>query len=307
MKRARALSLAAAGAALAPAVLFAAPAAQASGTQDLPREVLPCPRDENNRDPENKVAVAVEGVPDRIVAGDGWHEVTLRLTNTSDAPIEDVGWRLGADNGEGMSQDWLGTYTDTQLKVADGWRPGAHGMHADETDLAARQTVDVRLRVSVNAQAPTGRGWLFASAWYLNAEKNCNHGFDTYDQYDFQVLPPAQGGGQQPSPTASATPSPTASASPTATAKPSPSASATGTPSASASPSPTATASATASATAAPAPQPHGGTPAGGALADTGPSSALGAAGLAGGAALAAGGGLVLAVRRRARGGAAGA
>lgn len=306
MKRARALSLAAAGAALAPAVLFAAPAAQASGTQDPPREVLPCPRDENNRDPENKVAVAVEGVPDRIVAGDGWHEVTLRLTNTSDAPIEDVGWRLGADNGEGMSQDWLGTYTDTQLKVFDGWRPGAHGMHTDKTDLAARQTVDVRLRVSVNAQAPTGRGWLFASAWYLNAEKNCNHGFDTYDQYDFQVLPPAQGGGQ-PSPTASATPSPTATATPTGTAKPSPSASATGSPSASPSPTATASASATASATAAPAPQPHGGTPAGGALADTGPSSALGAAGLAGGAALAAGGGLVLALGRRARGGAAGA
>ncbi|MEJ8670052.1 LPXTG cell wall anchor domain-containing protein [Streptomyces sp. MS1.AVA.1] len=53
--------------------------------------------------------------------------------------------------------------------------------------LKAKASVDVKLRLKVDADIPAGQGAVFVSADYINADESCG-GYPDLDHHEFQIL-----------------------------------------------------------------------------------------------------------------------
>ncbi|MEU3556433.1 hypothetical protein [Streptomyces fragilis] len=206
------------------------------------------------------LSTAVTGLPAAYVAGSGWDEFRLTVTNRTGKELDrlwfDVSVELGAAEVEYLDE---GGWTDEFRWEGD---TASFGGYAE--DVAAGESLVSDLRVRVRAGVQSDESFVVGGALYQGADDTCFHNGDTYD---FVVLPAGTS-------TPSQTPSP--SASPSVTSSPSPSASHSGTGA---------------------SPQGGGGTT--GNLAATGSDRALGLVGAAGAAAVVLGGGAVLVTRRR--------
>jgi len=147
-------------------------------------------------DEGSKLSLAVSGLPGKIVAGSGWHTFTLTAANHSDEAIGTVQWLAAVDN-DSMSDDendWLSTYTQLEFfnPETKKWESLADelggGLYFGQTELKAKQTVDIKLRLNISAKAPVGDGWAIGLGGYVDAEQNCIH--SAYAEYDFTVLKP---------------------------------------------------------------------------------------------------------------------
>ncbi|WP_151771875.1 LPXTG cell wall anchor domain-containing protein [Streptomyces abyssomicinicus] len=208
------------------------------------------------------LSTKVTGLPSAYVAGSGWDEFRLTVTNLTGGELDrlwyDVSVELGAAEVEYLGE---AGWTDEFQWEGD---TASFGGHA--ADVAVGEILTADLRVRVPAGFRSDESFVVGSALYQDDDATCLHNGHTYD---FVVLP---AGSTVPSQT------------------PTPSASPSGTPSPSSSPTPTAS----------PSSGPSGGTgqPTG-TLAATGGDSALPVMGAAGAAAVVLGAGAVFAVRRR--------
>ncbi|MGW3954298.1 LPXTG cell wall anchor domain-containing protein [Streptomyces sp. NPDC004752] len=219
---------------------------------------------------EAKVAADIKGLPGKIVAGDGFHQFQLVVTNDSKTDVEDVYFYAEIENYEFDDEaKYLSPYVDLEFKnPTDGsWDRIGDKDWAGDVFFRARQlkagaSKSIDLRVSIDAKAPVGDAYSFGSGAYLDNVDGQSCIAEGWAMYDFKVL---KAGSPNPDP-GSATPSDKGGKGGKGSVK-----------------------------------KPQGdlsSVPTGN-LADTGSNSALPVIGLVGGIAVVAGAGAVFAVRRR--------
>jgi LPXTG-motif cell wall-anchored protein len=221
-------------------------------------------------DLDSALSVGIKGLPGKIVAGSGWHTLSLRATNTSDKALGTVEWALYVDNFTESTQDkdLLSTYTQIQFQDDKGnWvstdADFGNGIYIGETKLGAKDYVDLKLRLNISAKAPAGDGFALGLGSYVDTDQNCWH--TTYSDWNFSVLAPGSDNTNPGEPKPGKGDKPDEGSQPT----------------------------------------PQGGAnplPATGSLAETGSSSMVPVIGLVGGIAIVAGAGVVFAMKRRRNG-----
>ncbi|MEU6063071.1 MULTISPECIES: LAETG motif-containing sortase-dependent surface protein [Streptomyces] len=242
------------------------PSESAEPSEDPSDPDVPFCEDLDENFGDAKVSADIKGLPGKIVAGDGFHNFKLVVTNDSKADVEGVAFYAEVENYELDESKFLSPYVDLEFKNpedgswdrigSDDWA-GDYFFYVAKLKSGASQSID--LRVGIDAKAPAGDAYSFGSGAYLDNVKGQDCIAEGWAQYDFEVL---KAGSSNPAP-GDATPSDNGS-------KDSPKK-----PQGDVSDLPT------------------------GNLAETGSSSALPVLGLVGGVAVVAGAGAVFVVRRR--------
>ena len=143
-----------------------------------------------------KVTADVKGLPGRIVAGDGFHAFQMVVTNESDIDIEGVSFYAEVENYELDESKYLSPYVTLQFKnpATGSWSgirdaygyTGDYFLSLDELKARAGTTIDLRL--SIDAKAPAGDAYSFASGTYLDNVDGQDCLAEGWAAYDFQVL-----------------------------------------------------------------------------------------------------------------------
>ncbi|MFF4273031.1 hypothetical protein [Streptomyces sp. NPDC001536] len=202
----------------------------------------------------------ITGLPGKIVAGDGFHNFQLVVTNESKTDLNGVTFYAEIENYELDAAKFLSPYVDLEFKNPDtgSWDNirDEDGYAGDEfftaEQLKAKASESIDLRVSIDAKAPADDAYSFGSGTYHDTVDGQDCIAGGWVQYDFEVL---KAGSDNTDP-GIATPSDSDK-------------------------------------------KPQGGSTTTGNLADTGANSALPTIGLMSGVAVMAGAGAIYAVRRR--------
>ncbi|PWI17531.1 cell wall protein [Streptomyces sp. Act143] len=157
-----------------------------------------------------KVSADIKGLPGKIVAGDGFHNFKLVVTNESDTTVDGVAFYAEVENYEIDEAKWLSPYVDLEFKnpdtgswdrIGDDDFAGDYFFYVDA--LKAGKSQSVSLRVSIDAKAPAGDAYSFGSGAYLDNVDGQDCIAEGWAQYDFSVL---KAGSSNPKP-GEATPS----------------------------------------------------------------------------------------------------
>ncbi|WP_237522325.1 LAETG motif-containing sortase-dependent surface protein [Streptomyces sp. SID1328] len=228
------------------------------------------PEDCDDTDPklDKELTTGLSGLPSKIVAGSGFHGFKLNVKNSGEHAYKrvDLGVfaaAMGEDDFSDATQyltlqyqdPTSGKWNDISVDLDD-----ESAGYLGYTDVKAKESFSIDLRLSVDKKAPAGAGFAISIGSYVDDEGNCVYASDD-DFYEFDIL----AAGATPGPVDDSTPKPQGGSKPLPTTKPAGNTQV--------------------------VPQGH--------LAETGSSSALPAIALAGGAAVALGLGAVFVVRRR--------
>ncbi|MET8448471.1 LAETG motif-containing sortase-dependent surface protein [Streptomyces sp. NPDC005209] len=186
------------------------PSESAEPSEDPSDPDVPYCEDLDENFGDAKVSADIKGLPGKIVAGDGFHDFKLVVTNDSKADVEGVAFYAEVENYELDESKFLSPYVDLEFKNpesgawdrigTDDWA-GDYFFYVAKLKSGASQTVD--LRVSIDAKAPAGDAYSFGSGAYLDNVKGQDCIAEGWAQYDFEVL---KAGSSNPDP-GDATPS----------------------------------------------------------------------------------------------------
>ncbi|MGA4802015.1 LPXTG cell wall anchor domain-containing protein [Streptomyces lavendulocolor] len=244
---------------------------------DIDEEMPPYCEDLDENFQEQALDVDLAGLPGKIVAGSGWEEFNLTVSNKSKAALKEVAFYAEVENYEFEDESkFLSQYVDLQFRMPDtnewvtiGDKDWAGGYFWGVENMKPADFVKIDMRLSIDKNAPAGDSYSFGSGAYLGDVKGQECIAETGMSVDFAVLKP---GSENENP---------------GEAKPGE-----GKP----------------EEKPAPDTKPQGGIkelPVTGNLAETGSSSMLPTIGIAGGIAIVAGAGVVFALKRRSNGAAA--
>ncbi|CAM5325856.1 LPXTG cell wall anchor domain-containing protein [Streptomyces narbonensis] len=187
-----------------------------------------CDEEDMEKDPSLKVALTG---PKTITAGTS-AVFSLRVTNTSDQTLEDVQAYANAlhlpEPGELIDEetDWESRLIQVEWSSADNleWTEFSEKFDSIELGkLVKGGSADVKLRLTVEADAPVGEGMVFAGSAHETGEDDACGGAEDFATAEFDILA-AEDGKPTPKPTsATESPEPTPS---TTTATPAPTATA---------------------------------------------------------------------------------
>ncbi|MFI1353093.1 LPXTG cell wall anchor domain-containing protein [Streptomyces sp. NPDC020898] len=178
----------------ASASVSASPSASASTTSS-PGPVE-CAEGEEGEDIgfDDELHTGLSGLPSKIVAGSGFHGFKLDVENTGSHSYQRVD--LGVFAGQIDEEDFFldtsyltlqfkdpstGNWTDISL---DGEDEGAG--YLGYTDIKAKESFSVDLRLSVDKKAPAGLGFAISIGMYADDEGNCVYSGGEY--YEFDIL-----------------------------------------------------------------------------------------------------------------------
>lgn len=157
-----------------------------------------------------KVSADIKGLPGKIVAGDGFHNFKLVVTNDSGITVDGVAFYAEIENYELDEAKWLSPYVDLEFKNTEtgSWdRIGSDDFAGDYffyvDSLKAGKSKSVDLRVSIGSKAPAGDSYSFGSGAYRDNVDGQDCIAEGWAQYDFEVL---KAGSPNPDP-GTATPS----------------------------------------------------------------------------------------------------
>ncbi|MFT9787602.1 LPXTG cell wall anchor domain-containing protein [Streptomyces rhizosphaericola] len=173
-----------------------APAAISPGSDEEPEEEEPeeglCV-DHPDRD---AIRATLQGLPDRIAPGSGWHNLTLHITNTSARSMKSVIVYVQKDmyspieNPQNlehlMALEWYDQDTGT-------WEPAEpyYGHAFDLPGMPANEHVVINLRIKVHAKPVSGYGLVAVTAEYRDENDLCGRTTGDDDSgstsYDFAV------------------------------------------------------------------------------------------------------------------------
>ncbi|MFD7500300.1 hypothetical protein [Streptomyces sp. NPDC059850] len=202
MKLRRALSAAAAVAALGSASLLAVPTAHATGNapsataEPSPSPTYTRPAFCSGIPDEERGKTGLRGLPGTIVAGSGWHEFTYRVTNVSTVTVMETVISLYPGTADpdlddiaelGMTVEWFNPEAGT-------WKPieGEGAEPLDNDDFATLGMVkpgehtDAAMRIKIAKTAKAGTGYFFTHGYSYGEDDQC--GFDEISQFDFTVV-----------------------------------------------------------------------------------------------------------------------
>lgn len=138
--------------------------------------------------PEPELTAVVTGLPDKVVGGTT-RNFTLRVTNGTDETMDEVYpyAAVHAFDDEGLEE--LDSYLDLEWSTAANpdWRDVDLLDGSSVGPLKAKASVDVKLRLKVDADVPAGQGAAFATADYVNEDGSCG-GHPDLGHYEFQIL-----------------------------------------------------------------------------------------------------------------------
>ncbi|MGW5336123.1 LPXTG cell wall anchor domain-containing protein [Streptomyces bauhiniae] len=228
------------------------------------------PEDCDDTDPQldNDLTTSLSGLPSKIVAGSGFHGFKLDVKNAGKHAYKrvDLGVFAAAMGEDDFSDTTRYLTLQYQDPTSGKWNDISVDLDDEAagylgyTDVKAKESFSLDLRLSVDKKAPAGAGFAISIGSYVDDEGNCVYASDD-DFYEFDIL----AAGTTPGPVDDSTPKPQGDSKPLPSTKPAGNTQV--------------------------VPQGH--------LAETGAGSALPAIALAGGAAVALGLGAVFVVRRR--------
>ncbi|WP_237540470.1 MULTISPECIES: LAETG motif-containing sortase-dependent surface protein [unclassified Streptomyces] len=138
----------------------------------------------------------VSGLPEKIVAGSGFHALKLNVTNKSDEDFKRVDFgafasqlvdeETGEETGRNLTLQFKdpesGVWEDISLDQED-----ENYGYIGYTEVKAKQSYTIDLRLSVAKAAPAGLGVVFSIGLYSDGEGNCViEDSDTF--YEFEIL-----------------------------------------------------------------------------------------------------------------------
>lgn len=142
-----------------------------------------------------QVSAAITGLPGKIVAGDGFHNFELAVTNDSKADIKDVAFYAEIENYEIDEAKYLSPYVDLEFKnpetgawdrIGDDDWSGDYFFYVAKLKAEASESVD--LRISISKQAPAGNAYSFGSGAYIDKVDGQDCMAEGWTEFDFRVL-----------------------------------------------------------------------------------------------------------------------
>ncbi|WP_237537704.1 LAETG motif-containing sortase-dependent surface protein [Streptomyces sp. SID2999] len=228
------------------------------------------PQDCEETDPkiDDDLTTSLSGLPSKIVAGSGFHGFKLNVKNSGKHTYKrvDLGVFAAAMGEEDFSDATRYLTLQYQDPTSGKWNDISVDLDDEAagylgyTDVQAKESFSIDLRLSVDKKAPAGAGFAISIGSYVDDEGNCVYASDD-DIYEFDIL----AAGTTPGPVDDSTPKPQGGSKPLPSTKPAGNTQV--------------------------VPQGH--------LAETGAGSALPVIALTGGAVVALGVGAVFVVRRR--------
>jgi LPXTG-motif cell wall-anchored protein len=163
------------------------------------------PADDDSFDPyedcktfdlDEKLTAKISGLPNKIVAGSGWHNFEFTVENNSDADLENVYMSAFMEYGDD-TENWLSEgLAVIQVKEDGKWTNSFQESYEDEDgkevnvtasfvalldSLEKDSSATLDLRVKVKASAPAGSAIALSQAVYAGKDSACYGNGDFYD------------------------------------------------------------------------------------------------------------------------------
>ncbi|WP_432149653.1 LPXTG cell wall anchor domain-containing protein [Streptomyces sp. bgisy029] len=160
-------------------------------------------KDTDERKFDKNLHSSLSGLPSRIVAGSGFHGFELNVENKGDKAYQRVDLGLVAglidvDSGLEAAGHLTVQFKDPETGVWTDISPA----RSDEgvgyigyTDIRAKESFSIDLRLSVDKKAPKGIGYAISVGFYADDEGDCVYS-EGERFYDFDVLAPGADPGE---------------------------------------------------------------------------------------------------------------
>ncbi len=134
------------------------------------------------------VHTELRGLPSKVVAGSGWQKFTFRVENKTGHDVEGVDAYLYTAAVDDEDLEEMTKYVTVQAYIQDAWRTVSDedGYFGTSKALKANQYAEANMRLKVDAKAPAGYGFAFASGVSITADGLCEYGDETL--YEFDIL-----------------------------------------------------------------------------------------------------------------------
>ncbi|MFF3243485.1 LPXTG cell wall anchor domain-containing protein [Streptomyces sp. NPDC002870] len=178
----------------APANSPSAPATSPSASATTPDETFGCDLAEKPTF-DKSLQTSLTGLPSKIVAGSGYHQFKLNVANKGEnsykrvdlgvftAQVDDDTWEESTGHLSLQYKDpESGVWTDISLDEDD---EGAG--YLGYTDVKAKESFSIDLRLSVDKAAPAGFGYAISIGAYADDKGNCVFS-DDEAYYEFDIL-----------------------------------------------------------------------------------------------------------------------
>ncbi|MET8680860.1 LAETG motif-containing sortase-dependent surface protein [Streptomyces sp. NPDC004647] len=183
----------------------ASASASAEPSTDPSEGPVECSDSDEEPQVDDNLVTGFSGLPSKIVAGSGFHNFKLDVSNKSDAvykrvdlgvfaaQIDEDSWEVTSGHLKLQYQDpESGSWQDISLNEND---EGAG--YVGYTDVRPHESFSLGLRLSVDASAPAGLGFAISIGVYANDKGECVYsGGQSY--YEFDILKAGSNPGEVP-------------------------------------------------------------------------------------------------------------
>lgn len=191
-----------------PAAGQSSPAASTSASPSPSASTSAKPGDDVPFDPYNdcqdykqdkKLTATISGLPNKIVAGSGWHNFEFVVDNSSDKDLKNVWIEAFAEYNDETDASLYTDLAEIQVKedgkwtdaYQDGIEEGGESYNFSGSFIAVLDTLEknttatLDLRIKVSAKAPAGSALALSNAVYAGENTTC---YGNGDYYDVKIL-----------------------------------------------------------------------------------------------------------------------
>ncbi|MEU3447005.1 LPXTG cell wall anchor domain-containing protein [Streptomyces thermolilacinus] len=167
----------------APSTSASAPAPSTSPSTSPSEPVGECTEFEDNEGLRTELV----GLPSKVVAGSGWQNFSFRVENKTGHDVEGVDAYLYAGAVDEDADD-MTRFLTVQAYIGDKWVTISEedGYFGTSNALKENEYSEAKMRLKVDAKAPAGFGFAFASGVSFTKDGLCEFGEEML--YDFEVL-----------------------------------------------------------------------------------------------------------------------
>ncbi|MEU0112966.1 LAETG motif-containing sortase-dependent surface protein [Streptomyces bobili] len=149
---------------------------------------------------DEKLSATIEGLPNKIVAGSGWHDFEFLVENDSDADLKNVYIDGFMEYDDETDASLVENLAVIQVKEDGKWTNGFQDYYEDENgkkvnlsgsfvamldSLEKDSSATLELRVKVKSSAPAGSSFALSEAVYAGKDSVC---YGNGDFYDVRIL-----------------------------------------------------------------------------------------------------------------------
>ncbi|UYQ63823.1 LAETG motif-containing sortase-dependent surface protein [Streptomyces peucetius] len=150
------------------------PDTETPGDEDPEEEFPPYCEELDENFEEKALGLKLSGLPAKIVAGSGWEDFNLTITNNSKADLKEVAFYAEVENYELDEDKWLSKHVELQFRLpgTDQWERIGNETYAGDyfwgvETMKSQDFVKIDLRVSIAKEAPAGDSYAIGSGGYL--------------------------------------------------------------------------------------------------------------------------------------------